>query len=534
MTDNMRFRGIAAILVLIPLVLASCMEGLNNVDKISKTSLDPTVSFPLIDSDFGIQDFLTKGKTIGVITDDNNGLITITYKDTLFSQQASGLFTIPDQQSPPIAISGGTIVFPSPGASVVVSQSGTFAFAPSQSEQFDSIRLKTGLLTIDKNSTIPTNTNLVITIPSLKKGSSIFQQTFNFSNTTSQSPSFDISGYSIDLTKGGTTTNTISYSLQATFTDNGQAVGGAASLSVDFKLGSLNFKALYGKFGTPAFQTTRDSVNVDIFDNIKTGVFQLQDPSLTINAINSFGVPAVLDITQIQAVKQDQSVVMLSGQAVSTPNNPYVIGAPATVASGAVKTSIPVNGGNSNLPQFVSSLVHDLVYQFSGQLSSAGVARNFVLDTSRLTLGVDFELPLYGQMSGLTLKKQYSFGGLGIDNVQKSSLTVTTVNDFPLGTYLQLYFVTNTGEVLDSLFTDNKAFIEAAPVDATGVATSSSTVVKTVVLDKAKVNKVNGASFILLEAILSTTNNGTVPIKILDKDKLKVNVGATTSFEYSF
>jgi len=520
-----------ASLLFMSLFVVSCLEDLSNLDKIGKIRLEPAVAFPLIGSDFTFEEFLKKGQTQGYVT-NVNGLVVLTYKDTIVSPTAETFFSVPDQQSPNMSISGSSVIFPTPGSSVTVNQSTTFAITPSQSEQLDSIVLKAGQLLVNIQSSISASVSLTLTVPSLKKGSALFQQTFTFTGNTSLHPAFDIGGYHVDLTESGTTTNTILFSIKAVITDTGQPIGNTSSLDVDFQLSGLKFSALFGQLGTTVFQTAAKAMNTDIFDNVKSGTVSLQSPSVEIRVDNSFGLPVSLDIRQMKAVKSDGSTIALSGAAVSAPSNPYLITAPGTPGSNA-NTTFSLTSANSNISQIASSLPHDLVYQYSGQLNPGNAPKKFVLDTSRLMIGVDFQLPLYGQLSGLAMSKTYDFNGIGIDNLEKSVITVKTINEFPLDAYLQVYFVNRTGATVDSLFADNKVLIKAAPVDGNGISTSPSEVLKQVTLDKNRIDKINTASFLVVGASINTTNNGTVPVKITFDSKLKVNVGANTHVQYS-
>src|SRR6185436_7269065 len=218
---------------------------------------------------------------------------------------ADSFFDVPDQQSPKMSIAGSSVIFPTPGSSVTVNQSSTFVITPSQSEQLDSIVLKAGQLVVNIQSSISASVSLTLTVPSLKKGGALFQQTFTFSGNTSLHPAFDIGGYRVDLTEGGTTTNTISFSMTAVITDTGQPIGNTSSLDLDFQLSGLKFNALFGQLGTRVFQTASQSMNTDLFDNVKNGTISFQSPSVEISVDNSFGLPVSLDIQQMKAVKSD-------------------------------------------------------------------------------------------------------------------------------------------------------------------------------------------------------------------------------------
>src|SRR5258708_36937831 len=112
-----------------------------------------------------------------------------------------------------MSIAGPSVIFPAPGSSVTVNQSSTFVITPSQSEQLDSIVLKAGQLLVNIQSSLFASASLTFTVPSLKKGSPLFQQTFSFSGDTSLQPAFAIIRYLVDITEAGNTTKTVSFSI---------------------------------------------------------------------------------------------------------------------------------------------------------------------------------------------------------------------------------------------------------------------------------------------------------------------------------
>jgi hypothetical protein len=248
---------------------------------------------------------------------------------------------------------------------------------------------------------------------------------------------------------------------------------------------------------------------------------------------NSFGLPIGFDIQEMTASKPNAPDVTLSGPAVNAPANPYLLAAPAYAQIGQTITSeILINSTNSNLGQLISSLPSDLVYQFNLGLNPASASKNFVLDTSRLTIGVHLELPFHGQINGLTLSKRFDFNGLGIDDPGETKIMLRTSNESPLDMGVQVYFVDTDGTVLDSLFT-NRSILEGAAVDADGFTQDANEVTMEVPLSQQKIDRLEQAEQLVISAIVFTTNNGGVPVKFSSADKLKVNLGVNTRVKYN-
>lgn len=524
--------GAGALFLCLAFILASCLEEIDGIDKIEDPSFAPSIDFPLVNSDFSMEEFLTEGESKAKIV-DQQGLLVLTYDDTVTTPSAEGFFSLPDQQSPVLSITGPEVSFPSPGATVTVTKNLTFAFTPANSEALDSVLIKAGQMLFQMSSTFPANISLDVNITSLKLQGAAFQRNFTFNGAGSQNPSFNLQGSSFDLTRNGTTTNTVSLSITATITDTGQPINNTHRLDFSFGLDNLGFRAIFGDLGSNSTQITADSLNVDIFNNTLTsGTFELLDPLVRLTMQNSFGVPLGFDIQNI-AVWKGSTKTALSGAAASAPTNPYRLNAPSYNQIGqAVTSEINVNAGNSNLSQLISSFPQYLGYQFDLALNPAPVtSKHFVLDDSKVVVAVHLELPLHGKVSALSISKQFDFSGLGIDDVAQSKIKVKTTNESPLDTKLQIFFLDNGGQVLDSLFAE-RSFLKGAAIGPDGFTTNAEEVIKEVTITQAKIDRIEQAEYLVMTAVMFTSNNGTVPVKFSTADKLKVSVGVNTRIQY--
>lgn len=523
--------GFIAVLLWMSCILVSCLEELENTDKIASSTFEPVIEFPLINSDFSMRDMLTEGNSKAKITEDN-GLMVITYTDSISSLSAESFFLLPDQQSPILSINGSEITFPSPGASITITKNLTFNFNTLQGELLDSILFKAGQLAFAVNSNLPANIDLQLSLSSLKFSGTSFERDVSFNGPGSQNPSANLQGSVIDLTANGSTSNQVSFAIQAVITDTGQPMNNTHNLSCSLQLNQLQFRSMFGDLGSHAFPFSADSVDVDVFDNALAGNIQLASPTIQLDINNSFGLPIGFNIQDITALKE-AAMTTLSGPAVNFPTNPYRLSCPSTVQAGqSILTQIAFTPTNSNIPQLVSLLPNYLSYAFGLRLNPApATSKNFVMDDSRLDIGLHFELPLHGSISDLTISKQFDFDGLGIDDVESSFIKLKTVNELPVDAGIQVYFLDASGTVLDSLFT-NRSVIKAADVDASGFTPESAELVNEVSITQEKIDRIEQAEILVLSAVLGTTNNGTVPVKFSVEDKLKINLGVNTRVEY--
>jgi hypothetical protein len=523
-----------SLLGFVGLCLTGCLEELEDVDKIGGSAFEPTLEFPLVNSNFTMGDFIVDGNSKARIV-EHDGVLTLFYDDTLTSPNASAFFILPDQSSPDITITGGEFILP-PGGSVTVTRDLSFNFNPSGGEVLDSIFVKAGSLELLLQSSFQANVSAIFEIPSLRNAAGVpFQQTINFTTPSSANPVTDLSDYVMDLTDNGTMTNTLAFSITLTVTSTGQPVNGSQDISCRFNLNDLQFSALFGDLGTRSFPVAADSLLVDLFNNASgSGSFELVAPSLSLTLRNSFGLPVLFDIESFSGHKTNTLPVFLNGNAVSAPLNPYLIGAPTYAQIGqSVNSEIAINQTNSNLPSVLSFLPEYLGYQFNMGLNPGHAStKNFVLDTSRFTMGVHLMLPFHGSISGLTLTREFEFDGLGIDDIAQSKVRLSTVNGSPLDVAIQVYFTRSDGTVLDSLFTDPN-ILKAAPVDADGFANGTTGFSTDVQLSQAKVDRIEQAERLVIGARIASPDNGTLPVKFSPDNTFQVIIGVQTKMKYN-
>ncbi len=515
-------------------ILVSCLEELDKLDRIEDSAFEPIIDFPLINSQFTMEDLLTEGNSQANINQQTGGLLVLTYDDTIATPPGDLFFLIPSQSGPDLVINGSEVVFPGPGGSVTINRSMSFPLDTSNGEVLDSIWLKGGDIVLNVTSTLAANVTLTVTVPSLKVPKTSFSQILNLNGPSTQNSSSSLANGKIDLTDNGTNTNTITFNVKAVITSTGQAVNVSQSLTCSFDLNDLGFSGLFGDLGTRSTTFDEKGLNVDVFDNAFKGTVQLLSPSLRLDMINSFGLPIGFGIRNITGTRDGLPTVVLSGPVVSAPLNPYLIAAPSYAQVGqAMTTSINIAPNNSNLPALISSLPKFISYGFDVSLNPAGANKNFVLSTSKLEVGLHMELPFHGQVNQVVLQKRYDFSGLGIDDVNNSKIKLKTTNESPLDVSIQIYFVDTSGDVLDSLF-KNPSILKGAPVGADGFTNGSADVTLESTITQAQIDRIENAEFIDMKATVYTTNKGTVPVKFSIADRFTINLGLSTKMKYDF
>ena len=356
---------------------------------------------------------------------------------------------------------------------------------------------------------------------------------FNFGPNGSFVSTEPLGNHTLELTQGGPS-NTFSYEIQVTLTAGGTPIGNGDELVFDFDIQDLAFSAIFGELAPRPILSDLDTVVIDLFENVQTGVLQLEDPRINLLFDNSFGIPMEVDIQNLRSVTIDNTIIPLEGDVV-TVDNPHLIGAPSMNQLGStISSSIDINRGNSNIPNFVSSFPKYVIYQFQAlTVASAAGEKSFVLDTSQVDIGVEVELPLHGNLGGLRLGKTFNFKPTSLDDFDEADIIVFTRNRLPVEIGLQAYFFNDNDQLTDSLFNAGRRLVDAATIDGEGFTVEASELERVLEASSNKIDRIAESSSVFIDVILFTSRQGTVPVKISPEDFIDINIGVRGRLELS-
>ena len=419
---------------------------------------------------------------------------------------------------------------------VTVNQNNTVAFSPSAGIEIDSLGLKSGTLAFVFNSDFQFsgNASVNIVLPDLKLNGQPFNKTIpinNLNGTTSKT--YDISGYTFDMTDGGTTFNAIPMQYAVTLNYTGGSVGPTDNIEIVSSIESLAFSKVFGDFGQQIISTDRDSILIRIFENSSSGSFQLTNPKLRIDVTNSFGFPVQLDFTTLESITTNTipSVVTPIEYLGNTP--PFTlmtIGAPGISQMGqSVTSSIEINNSNSDFATLMEptpKYVHHAIQAVSNP--AGGASSNFITDESLLIIDTQVELPLEGYANGWGLidTLAFEFGEGSFENIEEMLFRINVDNALPVNARLQLYFTDSVFNVLDSLMDGRTELFESGVVNSDGKVTAATNKITDIIVDQERAPKITRAKYIIVWAEAETYNAGSNQIvKIFDDNYINVRLG---------
>jgi hypothetical protein len=246
-----------------------------------------------------------------------------------------------------------------------------------------------------------------------------------------------------------------------------------------------------------------DSAPLNVFRNVTGGSIQFEsaDPSVVIE--NGFGISGSAKIDAIVAHRGATTVALSS----TLLGNTVAIGAGIDGTPPITTTSkINLGGVGSNATDLIN-LMPDRV-DYAGQLQ---VNPTMVVDYNQFAYAkypcsalMEFRLPLSLIANQLQLCDTIPLSSSPELNtaLKKGKLNLITDNGFPLDASVKAYFLNASGDVIDSLASNQ--IIKRAPKDLNGKAIGQVTTVISYNLSTAKINNLQSASQVSFKVMFNS------------------------------
>jgi len=394
-------------------------------------------------------------------------------------------------------------------------------------EQLNTIILKQGQITYDIDYGIRENAQVTITLPYVTKNGNPFSQVLNLNSNhvsaTSINGSFDLSGYTFDLTGAGNKTNYLPAIITADVISSNSAVpiDTADAVTANITIDNIEFSYVDGYLGNQTINVPLDTLDFSLFSkNLGINV-SLADPQITLKLKNSVGIPINGDLSALSVIGENGNTIPFTGIA-----NPLVINSPGAVGQSAT-TNIVINKNTTNITSVLTSNPKSIIYGLTGSTNPNGFAINFLTDSSSIDVSMEMDIPLYGSVSGFVIKDTIDFPSEAFENVHTATLRSIITNEFPIECGVQMYFLDGSNAVIDSLFsTGYEQIVPSSTIDGNGELVSASAPKTTdMSVDATMVEKLKAAKYIVVATTLATSNNGTQAAKFYSTYKMNVKLG---------
>ena len=301
----------------------------------------------------------------------------------------------------------------------------------------------------------------------------------------------------------------------------------SGAIYLDMRCNDFNAGFAIGYFGREEIALDMDEFDLgfELFDKI-SGDFRLTNPLARVFYDNSGGVPTELFVNMRAASTTSDARIDLFDKdqeqfAVNYPEEPY----------NSVTGEILITRETSNIVDFIALPPSTINIDASVIMNPEGPGgpKNFVTTESKATFGLEFELPLEMQLTGLgfadTLEIDIEIDD--IDMIERLLMTLLVTNGFPLGASVDLsLYDSHIDQVLHSF--GELVLMEAADVDDRGMAVEGGearTGAEIEITGKVR-DDLARADHVIISARLNTgTNNGKqIPVKFQTTNSLDFRI----------
>lgn len=520
-------------LLLLLSVILGAQSCINKEDfdfnELAGVKAGPSVAVPLLYGKLSIEDLLPKD-SLAFVQPDKDGLIHVVFNDTLRSASIHDLFLLPQlnhSEEYPVLLN----VLNPDGKQVVVEDRELLNFKFGDAD-FETIKLKEGKATVKGGSSLDSPVDLTVTFPTLTKDGSplviklVLSPGSLFKKATTEE---DLAGYKVDFSSFGTGENFLPVEIKAeTENSGGSAQDFQSLISFDLLINGLKFSLITGDFGQPEVQLPSGEIPIEIFEKLfSKGKFELKEPLISFNILNSNGIPLRVFANTLQAGNSQNEILDLQ----TNPALPFDIQYPSVIGETAL-TTLQV----SNSKEVLDMAPSFITYGLSGRLNPAPATElNFITDRSEIAVVLNADFPLWGYVEGISLSDTMPLNLTDLEKTEmnNASLRLVIENEFPLEGQLQIEFVNGNHDVLETLFTgDFESVLPASTVNSNGELASPGKYSKDIEISPEKFDRILKAQKMIIRANLLTSRgpDGTFPhVKIKSGYKLNVNLGVKTT-----
>jgi len=528
------------ILLLIPLMY-QCMHDEFDFNKLDdEIEVTFGVLGPGAYGSLSISDLISEIDTTSYFSTDPDGLLMLSYNDTIGSFVAEDLLEIPSQSFFQYFIESefGLPVTP-PVDTFEIKRKVMFPFTFDNGEKLDSMKLDAGNLIFDISSSFQHKAQIELTISNLTKDGDPFTEIFDISDesgTYNASIPFTLDDYTIEL-QDSVGTDTMFFPVEfivSIYTNGVNGISNSDQIEIDANLSDLDFDAIFGYIGNYELIGENGTLDLGFFDIPFDGTITFANPELNINISNSYGVPAEININRLTGFNADGDSIQMTYDPVSTSTFRYAY--PKLSEYGQTKdTTISINRDNSSIPEFLAFLPSSIEYNIDAASNPDNDENigNFVNDDSKIDINLELVLPLEFSAENFvftdTLEDILDDGWYDdADIIEQVNIMLEVTNGMPLDIDFQIIFIDSLYNAVDSLFAEGKEIIiPAAIIDpVTYDVTSTNTKTTLIQYMDSDIEKIKDARHAIIRAGLQTSSVGgsVVAVKFFDYYTIDFNL----------
>jgi len=446
--------------IILLLSISVCFSACYDKDyfKISVPAPTPDLSIPLVALNTTLGQLAENNSEDTRVEADESGRLTFYYEGRLIKQSALSVFPpLPLFQDFPIVDSVAPLVLPLEEDWIL-----------------DEGRFKQSNVIFKLKSSLEERITVRMTIPELSKDGAVFEHHFDMNTYGGGENYFESELISLDGYDINTDNSALSFNYDARDESGNRIVFDEAFMFIDI----VRFYYLQGYFGRQEFNLTGSTIPIGIFNNWKSGGFSFDEPSISIDVINSFGFPVTnffnrLDLTTLSGNQLEiESTAIDQGLNFAYPDLSQI--------GDSLATSISITTDNSNLEEIFNEKAIQLNYDILAIVNpdEMNPTSGFFTEESYFTINAAVEVPLHMQINDLILTRNFELDLSDYDQVESGELIIEIKNALPLNTELKFLFENNNADFEDYLNNDDWISINPRDVNGAGVQNQQEQVIR--------------------------------------------------------
>lgn len=530
--------------------MTSCYDY-SNFQNIAIDPFSPSFVFPVVKSKITFKQLAERsGANTLVEQHAGSNMYFLAFRDTIDLGLATALFNTPTVTfNDNFGLPGGSIppIFPVNTTIVLPTQTYNQTYNSIVGAELKRIDLLGGTLQVNLTNTFNHDFSGDITITSLKNASTNNPAVIHFTlpRVGTSNNSISLNGYYLDLLDPPSTYNSIKYSLAATITSSGNP-SLAGNIAIQLSLNSPTYQKITGKINY-SFIHTNQPYSISIFNSTILAQQHLAEPKLSLNFINSFGIPSNVNFTRFDVENNLGTIISVVNNGTTQPGD-LLIGTPnllkyATISKPVDSTKLKLDYTSSNIEDVFDIAPRTIGFGATFNIGDATANHDyFIRNTSKFQLLSEIEIPLLGWV--VTNQIADTIANVNWPNLQnsdvllddstKATLKFKFSNELPLDMYLQAYFLNQVGVIVDSLYnTGSNWFIKSAPVTATtGESSGTTNAYSYVKMNKVKYDKISTSKNMILLFKFKTGGSDNTPpqnITILSSNSIAIDMSVEIS-----
>jgi len=498
-------------------------------DKLKLADWNPQMAAPLVSSTLTMDDLLENSEGY-IFENPSNGLIYLVYDSKVSTGVIDDYLIVPDQ----FLNTEETFMMPPllPGDSFVLVFSHPYEMNLPGGERLDSLRMD-GLFNLQVQSGITHSGRIEVELPFLLRNGKPVTLTLDHNYTGSLpvliNQQIDLSECVLVTATQGSTSNVLEPKYKIVlYGDNNTGIG-PFTINMGESLTDIDFTSAFGQLGNREEELS-DTLLIDAFSQVDFGNVAIDSVILRLLVRNSFGLPVLIVPQAIWGYSPASFPYKFYVDDLATQ---YNIAAPVLAGIGQfAETRHTIR--SASLASVLNQSPRKLYYHFVGQINPPpSTGYNFILDTSRVDLDVQVEIPLSGRVGGLVLHDTVDFSMEDVEELQSAGFRVHIENNFPLEAEFQAYMLDESGLVVDSLFSGYSLVIASGTLGPTPELRILSPGTRTtdVLFSGTRRDHLLQTSKLVLKGRLKTTGGNRV--KVYGDAWLKVRIGANAALNIS-